>query len=157
MSAKLMVAVPRFGTPREIAVSTVDQGYPRWLGLGTKALGCQILETTRTNCFAQGAQGKEWKNSDQNGRLIWEFSDGSKLFLKLKYEISCTVEIDDGKVLNSENNFGSWKIFWDITGGSGKFAGASGRVEGTGDWIRDWQDLHSRSVSYEGEYTAYLD
>ena len=135
-------------------------GRPRISSLAWSRNESAWLSNTGNNenyCFAQGAQGKEWKNSDQNGRLIWEFSDGSKLFLKLKYEISCTVDTSDGKVLNSENNFGSWKIFWDITGGSGKFAGASGRVEGTGDWIRDWQDLHSRSVSYEGEYTAYLD
>lgn len=108
-------------------------------------------------CSAQGEQGFEWINSSQRGRLIWEFSDGSTLLLKLNHEISCTVEIPDGRPLNSENNFGSWKLSWDITGGAGKFAGASGRVEGTGDWIRNWKDSHSRSVAYEGKNTAYID
>jgi len=137
--------------------STID-GRPRIASLAWSRNENSWMKTdSHYNCFAQGQSGREWINSDQRGRLIWEFSDGSKLYLKLKYEISCTVEIPDGKPLNSENNFGSWKVFWDITGGSGKFAGASGSVEGTGDWIRNWTDSHSRSVSYEGKYTAYLD
>ena len=113
--------------------------------------------TNDYHCMAQGEQGIEYTNDDQFARLIWEFADGSTLLLKFRNEISCSVVIPDGMPANSQNNFGSWKLYWDITGGSGKYAGATGRVEGTGDWTRNWRDLHSRSVSYEGQYTLYLD
>jgi len=113
--------------------------------------------TNKDYCFAQGEEGKEYKNTEQRGRLIWDFADGSKLFLKLEYEISCEVFIPDGKPQNSENNFGSYKSLWDITGGAGRFAGATGKVEGSGDWVFDWRDLHSRSTSFEGKNTVYLD
>jgi len=112
----------------------------RWISLGECYVDKEMFFGTR------------WKPIEDRANIVLRFSDGSTLQAELIEETVCVV-----KRPATGLDFGTWSTQWKVTGGTGRYAGATGIAEGSGAFDELWSDRYSDSASYDGSYRIYFD
>ena len=105
-----------------------------------------------STCYVDNEAGRRWSPTFDNSNMVYVFKDGSTITLERESLSICEIDVPGTPL-----DYGTYESRHIITGGTGRFANASGTAFAEGRYQQLWLNSYSASSKYEGRTRINVD